>query len=135
MPNLSVLLNATLSATDTTLSPSATIITRNLNNPQLINGLTVFYDPFFQATAGGSAVSLPSPPAPATVWVVFVKNLDAAANLTVTFTPTGGAAETLVLVPGGVFLYFNPTEGSGGITSLTLTASAGTINTEVFVAR
>lgn len=130
MPNLSVLLNATLSATDTTLSPSATIVIRNLNNPAL-NATVVFYDPFFQAGAAPTTVNLPA----ATVWVVYVKNLDAAANLTVTFTPTGGGAETVVLVPGGVFLYFQPTEGAGGITALTLTASAGTINTEVLVAK
>jgi hypothetical protein len=130
VPNLSVLLNATLSATDTTLSPSATIVTRNLNNPTL-SATVVFYDPFFQAAAGGSVVTLPA----ATVWIVYVKNLDAAANLTVSFTPTGGGAETCILVPGGVFLYFQPTEGAGGITALTLTASAGTISTEVLVAK
>jgi hypothetical protein len=130
MPNLSVLLSATLSVTDTTLSPSSTIVTRNLNNPTLVATVS-FYDPFFQAAAGGSAVTLPA----ATVWVVYVKNLDAAQNLTVTFTPAGGAAETLLLVPGGIFLYFQPSEATGGITALTLTAGAGTINTEVLVAK
>jgi len=130
LPNLSVLLSATLSVTDTTLSPSATIVTRNLNNPTLAATVS-FYDPFFQAGAAPTTVNLPA----ATVWVVYVKNLDAAANLTVTFTPTGGAAQTAILVPGGIFLYFQPTEGAGGITALSLTSSAGTINTEVFVAK
>lgn len=131
MPNISVLLNATLSATDTTLSPSATIVTRNLNNPTLA-GTVVFYDPFFQALAAGSAVTLPA----ATCWCAFVKNLDAAANLTVAWTAVGAAgSSTFLLVPGGVFIYLQPTEGAGGFTAMTLTASAGTINTEVFVAK
>jgi hypothetical protein len=131
VPNISVLLNATLSATDTTLSPSATIVTRNLNNPTLA-GTVVFYDPFFQALAAGSAVTLPA----ATCWCAFVKNLDAAANLTVAWTAVGAAgSSTFLLVPGGVFIYLQPTEGAGGFTAMTLTASAGTINTEVFVAK
>jgi hypothetical protein len=131
VPNISVLLNATLSATDTTLSPSATIVTRNLNNPTLA-GTVVFYDPFFQAAAGGSAVTLPA----TTCWVAYVKNLDAAANLTVAWTAVSSAgSSSFVLVPGGVFVYLQPSEGAGGFTAMTLTASAGTINTEVFVAK
>jgi hypothetical protein len=41
----------------------------------------------------------------------------------------------MVLVPGGVFIYFLPTEGAGGFTAMTLTASAGTINTKVLLAK
>jgi hypothetical protein len=130
VPNLSVVLNATLSVTDTTLAPSPTIVSRSFNNPTLAATVS-FYDPFFQAAAAGSAVTLPA----ATVWIVYVKNLDGAANLTVTFTPVGGGAETCLLVPGGIFLYYQPTEGAGGITALSLTSSAGTISTEVFVAK
>lgn len=131
MPNISVLLSATLSATDTTLSPSATIVTRNLNNPQLA-GTVVYYDPFFQVAAAGSVVNLPA----ATCWMAYIKNLDAAANITVSWTAVGAAgASTFLLVPGGVFIYLQPTEGAGGFTALTLTASAGTINSEVLVAK
>lgn len=130
MANLSILLNAVLTATDTITSPNPTVVTRNFNNPTLA-ATTYFHDLFFQAAAAGSAVTLPA----ATVWIVYVKNNDAAANLTVAFTPAGGASETVLLVPGGIFLYFQPSEGAGGITALTLTASAGTINTEVFVAK
>lgn len=131
MPNISVLLNATLSATDTTLSPSATVVTRNLNSPML-SGTVVYYDPFFQAANTGSAVTLPA----ATCWVAYVKNLDVAANLTVAWTAVGAAgSSSFLLVPGGVFIYLQPTEGAGGFTAMTLTASAGTINTEVLVAK
>jgi hypothetical protein len=120
-----------LNATDTTLSQSATIVTRNLNNPTLV-ATVAFYDPFFQAAVGGSAVTLPA----ATCWIAYVKNLDAVANLTVQWNAVGSAGNsTMLLVPGGVFVYFQPTEGAGGFTTMTLTASAGTINTEVLVAK
>jgi hypothetical protein len=130
--NLSILLNATLSATDVTLSPSTTIVIRNLNNPTL-PATVAFYDPFFQAAPGGSTVALPA----VTCWVLYVKNLDSAANLSVSWNAIGSAgSSTFILVPGGVFLYMQPTEGAGGFQApLTLTSSAGTINTEVFVAK
>lgn len=131
MPNLSIVLSANLTASDTTLSPSPTIVSRSFNNPTL-SATVSFYDPFFQAAAGGSVVTLPA----ATCWIAFVKNLDAAANLTVAWTAVGAAgSSTMLLVPGGIFVYFQPSEGAGGFTAMTLTASAGTINTEVFVAK
>ena len=132
MANLSILLNAILTATDTSLSPSPTVVTENFNNPMNVAGVVFFYDKFFQAAAGGSAVTLPA----ATCWQAYVKNLDAAATLTVAWTAVGAAgSSTFLLVPGAVFVYFNPTEGAGGFTAMTLTASAGTINTTVFVAK
>lgn len=124
MPNpLSALLNAILTVTDTSLNPSPTIVTRNLNNPTLL-AATVFYDPFF----AGGAVSLPA----ATVFLVYVKNLSATVNTTVAFTPVGaGVASSLLLLPGGLFLYFLPAETGGGISALSLTAAT---STEVLVA-
>lgn len=131
MPNLSIVLSASLLVTDTTVSPNPQIIQRSYNSPTLAATVS-FYDPFFQAAAGGSAVTLPA----ATCWVLHIKNLDAAANLTVAWTAVGAAgSSTMLLVPGGIFDYFQPSEGAGGFTALTLTASAGTINTEVFVAK
>lgn len=132
MPNLSILLNAILSATDTSLNPSPTIFTRNLNNPNLTTGLVFFANEFFQASNAGSPVTLPA----ATCWIAYIKNLDPATNLTVAWTAVGAAgSSTFVCVPGGVFIYFQPTEAAGGFTAITLTAAAGTINTEVFVAK
>lgn len=64
-----------------------------------------------------------------------VKNLDATNNITVTYTPVGGGSSTLVLVPGGVFIYFQPSEGAGGITILSLQSSSGTISAEVLIAK
>jgi hypothetical protein len=129
MPNLSVVLAATITVSDTTLSPSPTIVSRSLNNPTLA-AIVDFANNFFQVT-GATVVNLPAP----TVWIVYVKNLDVAANLTVTYTPVGGVASSMLLVPGGIFLYFQPTEAAGGITALTLTPSAGTIAADVYVAK
>ena len=129
MPNLSITLQAQLNVTDTTLTPSPQIITRSLNNPTLAATVS-FYDPFFQASTA-TVVPLPA----AVVYIAYVKNLDAAATLTVIHTPTGGASQSEVLVPGGVFLIFNPSEGAGGITALSLTSSAGPTSAEVMVAK
>jgi hypothetical protein len=129
MPNLSIVTAAQINVTDTTLTPSQQVITRQWNNPTLA-ATVAFYDAFFQCT-GLTVVPLPA----ATVWYVYVRNLDPAANLTVTFTPVGGASETLLLVPGGIFLYLNPSEGAGGITALSLTPSAGTTSADVVVAK
>lgn len=125
MPNISVILQAQWVVTDTTLSPSPQIVQRSLNNLTL-NATNAFYDPFFQTINGTKVVNLPG----ATVWMVYVRNLSNTAPMTVVFTPTGGAAETLVLVQGatagngGVFIYHNPAETSGGITALSITATA-----------
>ena len=83
-----------------------------------------FYEPYFQAAVSpGSVLSLPA----ATVWVVYVKNLHASANIQVQFTVTGGtqitAAQSPLLPPGGVFMYWNASEGAGGITAVTLIGS------------
>lgn len=132
MPNLSVLLSATLTVTDTSLSPSATIFIRNLNNPTLVATVS-FADMFFQALGGGgSSVPLPA----ATCWAGYVKNLDAAANLTVAWTAVGAAgSSSFVCVPGGIFIYLQPSEGAGGFTAMNLTSSAGPTSAEVVVAK
>ncbi len=130
MANLSIILSASLTVADTTLSPSPQIVTRSLNNPTLA-ATVCFYDPFFQVNAAPTVVPLPAN----TVWVVYVKNLDSTNNITVTFTPAGGAAETLLLLPGGVFTYFQTSETTGGITALSLTSSAGVISAEVLTAK
>lgn len=130
MANLSILLSGSISVTDTTLAPSPTIVSRSFNNPTLAATAT-FFDPFFQAAAGGTAVTLPA----ATVYFAYVKNLSSTANLTVAFTPVGaGAASSVLLLPGGVFFYFLPAETGGGISALTLTGTGGTVPADVGVA-
>lgn len=131
MANLSIVLSANITVADSTLSPSPTIVSRSFNNPTLAATVS-FYDPFFQASNAGSSVPLPA----ATCFVAHIKNLDAAANLTVAWTAVGAAgSSTMLLVPGGIFEYFQPSESAGGFTAMTLTASAGTIAVDVFIAK
>jgi len=125
MANLSIILQAQWVVTDTTLSPSPQIVQRSLNNLTLA-ATTSFYDPFFQTINGTKTVNLPA----ATVWTVYVRNLSNVGPMTVNFTPTGQPACSIVLVAGatagngGVFIYHQPAETSGGITALTITAAA-----------
>src|SRR6266850_637778 len=125
MANLSIILQAQWVITDTTLAPSPQIIQRSLNNATL-NATNSFYDPFFQTINGTKTVNLPG----ATVWCVYVRNLSNTSPITVNFTPTGQPACSIVLIAGatagngGVFVYHQPAETSGGITALTITATA-----------
>src|SRR2546426_9527030 len=122
--NLTTTLSATFSVTDVTTTPAQTIVSRSLNNPTLLNHTVVFYDPFFQAAAAGSAVTLPA----ATAFIAYVKNLSATVNLTVAWTAVGAAgSSTMLLLPGGVFIYFLPAVTGGGFTAMTLTGSGATV--------
>lgn len=120
-PNVQVILQSILTATNNLVSPAPYIANFDFQNPTL-NGSSIFFDPFFQATGGGAAVSLPA----AKVFLVAVQNLSPvspATNLTVTVTPFGGAASPIVLGPGGVYIYFDPTEAGQGISAVTLTGT------------
>jgi len=127
--NLSTVLSATLVVSDATLSPPPQIVIRQLNNPTL-NGTTVFYDPFLQAaTGGGTSITLPA----STCFIGYVKNLTANVNLTVAWTAVGASgSSTMLLLPGGVFIYFQPATSGGGFTAMTLTG-ASTCSCEVLV--
>lgn len=86
----------------------------------------VVYDAYFQAAGGaGTAVTLPA----ATTFFALVKNLSATATLTVQHTAQGGAqvsaANSLVLLPGGIWAYINTVETSNGLTGLTLISGSG----------
>ena len=128
--NLSIVLAATLQTSDTTLSPSPQIVIRSLNNPTFA-AVVESYLPFAQVVNPTTlTITLPA----ATVFVAYVKNLSAAGNLTVNFTPTGGATQNCLLIPGGVFLYMQPATTAGGITAMSLASSAGTISAEILTA-
>jgi hypothetical protein len=72
---------------------------------------------------GGVSVSLPA----AKVFLVAVQNLDVVHNLIVTVTPFGGASSPITLGPGGVYVYFDPTETGQGISAVTLTGITATV--------
>lgn len=132
MPNVSTILDsASVQVIDTATS------TYRVNSP--IGNITLSatvadYQSYrLIANGGGTSLTLPA----ATVWFVYVKNLDAAANLTVQFQVTGGslnsAANSEVLTPGGVKIYANPSEGAGGIIAITLVSSVGNTPAEILL--
>jgi hypothetical protein len=125
MANINIILQSQWVITDTTLSPSPQITTRSLNNPTLA-ATSDYYEPFFQTINGTKTIPLPA----ATVWLLYVRNLSNANNMTLNYTPQGGAATSVVLVAGpaagagGFFIYMQPAETAGGISAATLTAAA-----------
>jgi hypothetical protein len=72
------------------------------------------------------------------MWVVYVKNLDPTAIITVQVQPAGGALPSAVnspkLPPGAVYIYWSPLETSGGIVGVTLISSVGNTPVEVLLA-
>lgn len=93
------------------------------------------YDSFVPiANGAGTVLDLPASP----VQLVYVKNLDGAANLTVQLTVQGGAqisvANSPVLLPGGVFMYWNVVETTNGIVAVTLISSVNGTAAEVLLA-
>ena len=138
MPNLTILLSATLSVTNTTLSPSPTPVSTNLNNPSLTATVS-FYDSFYQVGVGASNLVLPA----TIIYVCYVKNLHTTNNILVTVTPNGGTAGSgEIIAPGGVYQYFQATENAGtaisgvtnGLTAVTLTASGASTSAEILLA-
>ena len=123
MPNINVILSANWLVNDITGGGSQQIINRNLGNPTLA-GTAALYEPFFQTTTVTATVNLPAP----AVYQIYVMNLGTAGNITVEYSQNGGSPNVQVIGPGALFMYFEPNETSSlGITSLTLTASTGTI--------
>jgi hypothetical protein len=86
------------------------------------------------ASSPGTVLTLPA----TKIWFLYVKNLDATANLTVQFQAFGGslntAANSEILTPGGVKIYANSSEGAGGIIAVTLISSSGPTAAEVLLA-
>jgi hypothetical protein len=131
--NVQVILQAVIAVMNNLVSPAVQVITLDFGNPTLPSagsgGTAVFYDPYFQALVGGSAVSLPGSP----VYAIAVQNLSTTANLQVTHTPQGAAASTALYGPGGVCILFDPSEAGGGFSALTLTGVGGTVPAMVLV--
>ena len=117
-PNVVVILQSILTATNNLISPAPTIANFDFQNPTM-NAAGIFFDPFFQATAGGAAVPLPA----SKIFLLAVQNLSANLNLTVTVTPFGGAASPVILGQNGIYIYFDPNETGQGISAVTLTGT------------
>lgn len=104
------------------------IATFNFQNPTLPSGATggtvAYWEPYFQAIAiTGAAVPMPAQ----IVYGLFIKNLSLTANVNLTYTPAASVPTTIFLGPGGIFIYFDPSEAGTGITAATLTGVGGTV--------
>jgi hypothetical protein len=95
-----------------------------------------FYDAFFPVpNPGPVSLTLPG----ATVWNVFVRNINTTNTISVIATPAGGApwASPLVLAPNAIFVYmatFAANPAAGGITALTLGSNGANTFAEVMLA-
>ena len=68
----------------------------------------------------------------ATVYLLYLRNVDPKANITVTWTPTGGASVvTHVLAPNAVILVSDNPGGAGGITALSLQSDTANASYEI----
>jgi hypothetical protein len=131
MSNVSVNLNYGIQGIDT--AASVVVFNRAISGFQLAATQWSAAD-WFQVTTGGSVVSLPA----SVVYFVYARNLGTN-NVTLNYTPNGGASTSVVLLPvgsnvGGVFLYALSDQGVGsGITALSFTATTATTPVEYFV--
>lgn len=93
------------------------------------------YESYFPVVSGaGSSITLPA----TTVWFAVVHNLSATNSVTVQTQATGGAlvsaANSLILAPGGIWLYANNSESAGGLVALTLVSNAASSPVEILLA-
>lgn len=136
--NLNVILSgATLQVVNTT--DSTTRVNSSLGNPTLGGSESTYIDFLPIATTPGTTITLPA----ATIWCLSVRNLGGinaspSGNIQVQLTVTGGvqfaAASSPLILPNGVFVYWNPAETAGGITAVTLIASVANTPVEILMA-
>ncbi len=124
--NLKVELSTTLLVIDSTSNQP---VLNLVFGPFVLSATAYSLDGYFQAQTTATTVSLPA----ATVYDFLIIN-QGANNVTVTFTPTSGTAETIVLQPGGMVSSAQLAEVSGGITALSLQATTAATPCLVFTA-
>lgn len=136
--NINVVLNgATVQVINTT--DSTTRVNSSSGNPTLAASESTYIDFLPIATGAGTTLTLPA----ATIWVLYIRNLGGvnstpSGNIQVNFTATGGAAigaaNSPIVLPGGVFMYWNSAETAGGITAVTLISSVANTPVEILMA-
>jgi hypothetical protein len=125
------LLGAFLQAYDSTTNVYKFNFT--LNNP-LLATTSIEYLPTYAVPVAPTALVLPS----ATIWAFYLRNTAAAGNIVVQQQVTGGALNTSanseLILPGGIKMYFQPVETGGGLIAITLTASQANVTAEILMA-
>ena len=127
MANITNTLIANITATED--STQNVIINRSTGNPQFDSTLALMQE--YISLAAMVNVVLPGTP----VVQVYIRNIDSAKNVTVAWTPNGGASNNVILLyPGDqIILWQKPGGTNAGITGLTLTPSAAGCLVEFFL--
>lgn len=103
-----------------------------------LNASESTYIDFLPITVADFALTLPA----ATIWVLAIRNLGGingtpAGNITVRVQPTGGAlpsaANSPIVLPNGVYIYWQTAETAGGIVGVTLNASIASTPVEILM--
>ena len=120
---------ATITATED--SSGNVILNRSTGNPSIDSSVATGME-YLALGAGANVITLPISP----TTEVYIKNIDSAKSIKVTWTLNGGASNDVInLNPGGQILLWD-TPGSApaapGITALTLTPSAAGALVEYF---
>ena len=140
-PNINCILQALAVVTDQNATNFPQIASFDFQNPTLPSsgapagsGSGVFWEPYFQATVGGTSVPFPAGPGGITkAYGLFVQNKSATATITVTYTPFGGGPTSIVIGPGGLVIIFDPSEAGTGISSAVIAGTGGTVAASVLV--
>lgn len=136
---LNVTLNGAVAQVINTVD-SSTRVNSSLGNPTL-GATDSIYTSFYPVSSGsGNVITLAGTNGS---WVVYVKNLGGqnslpSGNITVQIQVTGGTltstANSPILPPGGVFMYWCPAESAGGVIAMTLVASVNATPVEILSA-
>lgn len=136
--NLNVILSAaTLQVINTV--DSSTRVNSSLGSPTLPASESTYIDFLPIATGAGTVLTLPA----SIIYVLCIRNLGGinstpSGNIQVQLTVNGGTqialASSPIILPNGVFAYWNVAETAGGITAVTLVASVASTPAEILMA-
>lgn len=125
--NITAVLTAFITATED--ASNNVVVNRGTGNPSVDDISTQYSE---QLVTGAINVDTAVPLAATNVDQLYIRNLDAAADLTIKGTPQGGAAATLMILrPGGQFIFWNTATGKG-LGTVTVASSVGATGYEIF---
>lgn len=118
---------------------SSTRVNSSLGSPTLPATESTYIDFLPIATGAGTVIPLPA----TTIFFFFMKNLGGvngqpSGNIQVLIQPVGGvlasAANSPMVLPGGLFIYANTAESAGGLLAVTLVSSVANVPVELLMA-
>jgi hypothetical protein len=131
MPTTDVTNALTATITSTEQSTSNVPINRGTGNPSFNCDFANFFT-YLALNNGSNTISMPQIPA----CQVYVRNLDPAKTVSVSWTPNGGSLDSIIVLnPGDMILFWCNPAGTTtpGITAMNLNASAAGCLVEYFI--